>query len=246
MLRTHPHFTQPEEIDVIWKYFDLPSFLSLLENRKLFFSKIHSLEDGNEGKFSNNINPIFEWPETVFDSDFLLKDYSSRMLNNEERLRNDFIVNCWTMNKGESYALWKIYLKDSRYGFAIQTSVKNLIESVEEQGNDYYLTKIKYANDKYPICAKTPLEKITCKESFYQYENELRIVRIKDRKKPSENFDRYLSVDLNVLINKLYISPFTPSWFLNDIKSILKGKYDNYNLDGKLIISSISINDGEI
>jgi hypothetical protein len=53
MREPHPVFTERvEPAELIWRYFDFPKFVSLLNRRALYFSRADLLGDSLEGSFT--------------------------------------------------------------------------------------------------------------------------------------------------------------------------------------------------
>src|SRR5438445_8674895 len=48
----HPVFDIAEPNETIWRYFNFPKFVSLLQNRALYFSRANLLGDPLEGSFT--------------------------------------------------------------------------------------------------------------------------------------------------------------------------------------------------
>jgi hypothetical protein len=56
MYEEHPTFVLPENSDekTIWRYMDLPKFISLIHKKSLFFTKASKLYDPYEGTNFDN------------------------------------------------------------------------------------------------------------------------------------------------------------------------------------------------
>ncbi len=93
---------------------------------------------------------------------------------------------------------------------------------------DIYISKVKYTG----FIEKDPLNRfnvITTKNRFYEYEREMRLFIFNYA--PSEGgyetpydigIGRRVKVDLNELIEKIYISPFSGKWFHESFLELLK------------------------
>ena len=101
----HPEIQQPRDTAaVVWRYLEHWKFEKMLESRTLYFSGLCELEDAHEGSIpsadyeeiqTNAQNPE-HWSITRWRSLQLVR------------------VTCWTMQPGESDALWRIYAKGRR------------------------------------------------------------------------------------------------------------------------------------
>jgi hypothetical protein len=56
---------------------------------------------------------------------------------NTNPMKDLVLINCWSVNQYENYALWKIYLGGEKNGVAIKSTVSKLRKSVE-LGMDSY------------------------------------------------------------------------------------------------------------
>ena len=88
------------------------------------------------------------------------------------------LINCWSVNPHESYALWKIYLGGEANGVAIRSTVSNLRKAVEK-GNDsypeeFFIGKVQYKKHlNHDELSRLSI--ITTKKPFYDFEKELRL-----------------------------------------------------------------------
>jgi hypothetical protein len=116
--------------------------------------------------------------------------------------------------------MWNIYARS--YGVAVQTNYKNLKDSFQKTNKPVYIGKVIYydeSNEQIPM--NDPLAPFLHKRCLYQYEKEVRCCYIltddgqEDFK--WEEQDTYngvfIDVDLDVLIQRIYISPYAPNWF---------------------------------
>ncbi len=69
MYEEHPVFLSPADDQVIWRYMDLPKFVTLVEGRALYFSRADLLGDSHEGALPElnrqareaTMGPGFQW-----------------------------------------------------------------------------------------------------------------------------------------------------------------------------------------
>tara|TARA_R110002033_G_C3818167_1_gene232828 strand:- start:94 stop:849 length:756 start_codon:yes stop_codon:yes gene_type:complete len=222
----------PHGNTVIWRYVGLDKFLDLLMSQELFFTNAAKMSDKYEGLIPKR------------NQDYLLKSIKSEGLSREDaelerqiRLRQIHslkeltLLNCWTINQSESYALWKIYLGGSKSGIAIRTTVSKLTKAIKN-GNDSFNEDIFLSRVKYTDFIKEEPENrfnvITTKNKFYDYEKELRLFIFhyplsEGGIRPPYNVSigRRLKVDLNELIDEIYLSPFVGKWFDKTLIEIL-------------------------
>ena len=134
------------------------------------------------------------------------------------------------MNTIESYALWKIYLGSAGSGVGIRTSVSSLKKSLEKSEIEIQMGEVSYTNyleniNKYYI--------MTRKSLFYRYEEELRLFvdqvdgfelrKIGKRQTAAKNPNGLKDpIDINELIQEIYISPFMGKWFEEMLRKTLQ------------------------
>ena len=222
----------PHGNTVIWRYIGLDKFLDLLMSQELFFSNAARMSDQYEGLIPKR------------NQDYLLKSINSGVVTIEDaeierqkRIKHIHafkeltLLNCWTINQSESYALWKIYLGGSKSGVAIRTTVSKLTKAIKK-GNDAYKEDVFISKVKYTDFIKEEPENrfnvITTKNKFYDFEKELRLFIFHYPKSESGieppydiSIGRRLKVDLNELIDEIYLSPFVGKWFDKTIVDIL-------------------------
>ncbi len=224
---------RPHGNTVIWRYIGLDKFLDLLMTHELFFSNAGKMTDQYEGLIPKR------------NQDYLFKSIQSKDISKKEieiqkqkkwqdlhAFRDLTLLNCWTMSKSESYALWKIYLGGSKAGVAIRTTVSKLTKAIQK-GNDpvkenIFLSKVRYA-DFIKDAPEDRFNIITTKNKFYDFEKELRLfifhdpATIQDKIYPyNPSIGRRVKVNLNELIDTIYLSPFTGQWFDSTLTEVLR------------------------
>lgn len=215
MYQDQPGFEQIGDNEILWRYQDLPRYLDLLIRKQLFFTRIDQFEDPFEGKFSKS-------DKQALAESGLNRQQAKQQIDMYEYQSNNIAVtvNTWHQNNAENYAMWNIYAKN--YGIAVQTTYKKLKACFKSTDKPVYIGKVIYYNeetDRLPM--ENPLTPFIRKRCLYQYENEIRCCYVMSQKQESgftwEEQDTYngvfIPVDLNVLIERIYISPYAPKWF---------------------------------
>jgi len=244
----HHILEQPQDINgKVWRYMDLPKFISLLYTKSLFFSLPSSFNDPYEGKSS----------KTYIDQ--LKKEcknfvhYTLSTMN----FNNDTFINCWHYNNYESEAMWKVF-SNSKNSISIQSNYNNLINSIPEniEGSKIYIGLIKYID--YNVddqIINEPLDLYCYKRNAYEHEHEIRILFSKRQKMinipitqiedaiksgkitsndlPKQNYS--LEIKLENLIENIYVSPNSDNWFTDTVKSVV----NQYGLHFNVIRSEI-------
>jgi hypothetical protein len=207
--------------DKIWRYINFVKFVSMLESKSLYFLRSDNLLkiDPYEGYFH----------EMQFHDGY--KKYGEIYPKLKEEAREHhpkfLFVNCWHINPNQSDAMWKIYSKDDN-GIAIQSTIGRLKKSFADTSKEIRSGKIRYVDhEKEKLIYKDVFERFLSKPMGYSHENELRLClhEIVD----NEHHGLDIRNNLSILIEKIYVSPLSTSWFLDLVKHIYK-KY-GYDVD---------------
>ncbi len=230
MYEEHPAFESPENKDAkIWRYMDFAKFVSLLDKSALFFPRADKLEDPFEGVYSE-VN---------------IKSVSQKQREILIKLKEATAVNSWHMNDYESTAMWKIYLK-SNEGIAIQSTYNRLKNSFKDTDCFIYIGVVKYIDYKLDWIPEDNLfYPLIYKRKSFEYEHELRAValpKIRDGAGWSISLTRplseegiYATIDIDTLIEKIYLAPTCPDWLFELVKSIAS----KYRVNAEILHSSL-------
>lgn len=194
---------QPTNPDIkVWRYLDLPKFISLLDTQKLHFSRADLLSDPHEG--------------AIIAKKSICRERSLQ-------LKKSFFISSWHENAEESYAMWKLYA-ERQQGVAIQTSYTKLAAGIAEP--DIFIGQVKYQNK-----VAEPIQDVyACfmyKRVFFEYEHEVRLIKQVN----IEQYDNEIpegilvEVDLTKIIEKVYVNPYAADWYYAVIKSIIAKYY---------------------
>jgi hypothetical protein len=164
------------------------------------------------------------------------------------------LINPWHYNEYESAAMWNLYSHENA-GIAIQSTTRRLSESFRKNNEDIiWIGQVQYLDfSKDWMNRWTNLfEAFLTKRKSFEYENEIRAVTCLPSDNlnrellastategsniflsqnrtinPKELTDKgkYVSADLEVLVEKVYVAPYAESWFEEVVESLLS-KYD--------------------
>jgi len=238
----------PHGNTIVWRYMGLDKFIDLIVHERLFFTNAKNLTDQYEISIPEEIidNKLKSLQNKSYDDRNLYEEIAIYKHQNRS-MKELTLLNCWSINRNESYALWKIYLDGAKIGVAIKTTISNLKKSIENGNDPYpediYIGSVEYS-DKYSKPEYSRFDLITRKKSFYKFENELRLFiihfpRSEGGIEPPYNLGigRNINVDINYLIDNVYLSPFAGKWFEDSFrKAVVK---INPSVSNKLITSSI-------
>lgn len=223
----HESLLPVDETTQIWRYIDLPKLVSMLDSKSLFFSRIDRLGDPLEGRVTKaNADALSRSDDPMM---------TSQLYRAYEFMRLSFFANCWHMSEIESAGMWQAYT-GMHAGIAILTDVSKLIRSVSLDDRIIRISKTKYIDRRSDaIDLGNMFNLALTKGSYYSYENELRMFHwFLEGKGPEQQgeempeFGMNIRVDLDVLIEKIVVSPLAPQWFFDAVKSLCYA----YNLRG--------------
>jgi len=239
----HHVLQQPLDMNgKVWRYLDLPKFISLLHSKSLFFSLPSSFNDPYEGRSAKKY--VDELKEKYKDTSL----YKISLLN----LNISTFVNCWHYNNYESEAMWKVF-SDSKNSISIQSNYHKLINCIPEkiEGSKIYAGLIRYI-DYYSEdqIINEPLDLFCYKRKAYEHDHEIRLIfdkkqnfpnipiseineaiklgKITSNDLPKRNYS--IEINLENLIENIYVSPNSDKWFDEIVRSIIKQYGFYFNL----------------
>ena len=213
MYKNNPNISIPDPDTIVWKYLDLSKFLDLLMSQKLFMSRSDKFEDQYEGTFSE---PTFEEIKKIAEN-------NPEFLDVYKTQRKNVIISSWLINEYESFAMWQIFTQNSE-GLAIQSTIGRIQESLHLENQfeqhigevnyiDYKKEYIPFDDDFFPFLFK--------RKSF-QYEREVRIISNLSAHNLNINEGVKIDVNINKLIEKIYIHPKSENWYKNLVIQLVK------------------------
>lgn len=248
----HPCFTEPTNDSIkTWRYLTLPKFVDILQNRVLHFATADRLraDDKTEGATLTAASlEAIKQIQTLSQKNIALphptianftinqvaeSEFRFYQANENGRLK-EYHINCWHMNDHENFAMWKVYSEP--FGVCIQSTYKNLARSFADEeysffrNKNIYIGEVKYIDwDSDVIPGNNVFWPVMHKKREFAYENELRCI-IWEREKSVVR----PKVNLDTLIEKVYINPYTPTWF----HDVLSGLCEKYGVAAEKIIQS--------
>ena len=212
----HPDLPPIKLDEKIWHYFSLSKFLGLLRSSSLYLCRQDQFDDTFEGAMSKKDEAFFN-------------QISPGMTNN---MKGDtlgcFYSNCWTKSEVDEYVMWNTYasLKD---GVAIQTTTLNLISSLDSTDNRHvYVADVQYIDYESDYTFRRTGGKANMipprfsKRSYFAAEKELRVLYWDtDGKFDSTPIGLDFKVDLNTLIDSIFVSPNSYPWFRDVVEEVL-------------------------
>ena len=203
MYEEHPACTSPPPNAILWRYMDFMKYVSLLDRKALFFTRIDKLGDPFEGSISETtiaMRPVLNPGLPGKDYELLSKQLSWHIEDN----RKTTFVNCWHQNDIESDFMWKLYARE-REGIAIVSNFESLSGSFT-CGQSIYVGSIKYVDYNTEFIPERNLFSVCLhKRKSFEHEREVRaLTSFRDEELGEE---MYCDVDLSILIDKVVIAP---------------------------------------
>ena len=219
-----------EDDTELWKYMDLPKFLSLLSTGELWLARSNTLKDKREGSFSKEmkeeLNKIYESlkPEKEIGSNDSIKSASDY----EQYVKNNAYFTCWHKNIYDNMVMWEIYGK-SENSVAIKTNSSKLknafnLEDVMKFSLEVALDEVEYIDSNSLLSIQSSRQPFFVKRPHFSFEKEVRLY-IRSRAHHSNEdapFGYKIPVDLEVLIEGVYVHPDAEDWFFNAIVDLVK------------------------
>ena len=240
----------PDAKAVLWRYMDFAKYVWLVQNRALYFASAKLFDDPFEGArgiqenkpkwdayyydFFKKIiahppggSPSILPPEQIeIDAKRLLDDFE----NLTNYCRESYYINCWHENSHESEAMWKLYSKDISNAIAIQTTFENLYLALD-RNPDIDIGRVNYIDFNRSFSSSQ--NPFWFKRTSFAHEKEVRAIYVNhDERSIGMNFN----IDLDRLIERIYISPYSSKWIFTIIDDINK----RYGLDKPILNSDLN------
>ncbi|MGZ5244124.1 MAG: hypothetical protein ACXWW0_09505 [Bacteroidia bacterium] len=250
MYKEHPVFNDPDEgLVKIWRYFDFTKFVSLIQKKALFFSRADKFKDPFEGSWTHadaEKRQDLRVEELRKKNPIISDDDIAKALRNDsafyKNIKKTTLINSWHYNESESAAMWKLFLK-SNEGIAIQTTTSLFKESFKHFPQPVYIGKVNYIDyedDKFYYPFNDTYVAFLHKRRAFEHEREYRAILSLDPNfvwDEQENpFGQYIPIDVDVMIEKVFVSPGTPSWYTELIVSMC----EKYGLHKEVVPSGLN------
>lgn len=233
MFLHNPNIKLPEDDQtIVWKYLDLSKFLDLLLSQKLFMSRSDKFEDQYEGTFSE---PTYEEIKKIAEN-------NPRFLDYYKSHREKIVISSWHINEYESFAMWQIFTKNNE-GLAIQSTLGRLKKALApEKKIEQFIGEVNYIDyKKEHIPFEDTFFPFLFKRKSFQYEREVRIISDVTENEIIVNDGLKINVDINNLIEKIYIHPKSENWYKNLVFQLMEQLGFKFNIEKSDLESDILI-----
>jgi hypothetical protein len=219
-------FDVPDEHTTIWRYMDFTKFVSLLDKKALYFTRSDKFDDKFEGAIPKLTIKARE-AEVLGLETHLAEETLKVMSQGSRKVREWIFVNCWHINTIESAAMWEQYGQKNK-GIAIRSTFARLRDSLSSSNHIMHIGMMNYIDyTKDMIPDGNAFHALFCKRRSFEHEHELRAVFLKPSVTNDSPSGLDISCELNILIDKIFVSPESPNWYRQLVNSILQ----KYGLD---------------
>jgi hypothetical protein len=167
-------------------------------------SRSDKFEDQYEGTFS----------EPTYEEIKKLSENNPEFLDYYKSHREKVVVSSWHINEYESFAMWQIFTQNNE-GLAIQSTIGRLQKALKPEINySQFIGEVNYIDYKKEyIPFDDMFFPFMFKRKSFQYEREVRIISDLSESNIKINDGLKIDVDINQLIEKIYIHPKSENWY---------------------------------
>lgn len=216
--------------EVLWRYMDLPKYLSLLSSTSIWLARSDTFKDKREGIFHPAMkkdlekfyNQMSQSPD--FHEDLPIKNVSEF----QEYLSCNTYISCWHKSLKENMVMWEIY-GETENSVAIKTTALKLkdsfcVDTVYKEALEVALDEVSYMNSENLASEKNYRQPFFLKREHFAFEKEVRLY-FRSRISHSVSDAPYgykIQVDLDKLIDEIYVHPDADDWFFEAVKDLTK------------------------
>jgi hypothetical protein len=207
---------QPPDIEIpVWRFLSLAKFLDLLETGTLHFARMDQFDDPYEGQpFGCYLNKI------RYRTDLLATLAAMR-----RRSRATFYVNSWYLADHEPAWAWKQFLGGDLV-VAVCSKYLDLMAAIESSQERCFLGLVQYAE---PAEGRglNAFDFAMAKRPNFDHEKEVRALLWREAGLPIDEVERdnptgiKVSVDLNLLLDSVIVSPTAPPWLRKTLEAVM-------------------------
>lgn len=226
---------KPDDDTPIWRYMGLGKFASLIQTSQLWFSHTSKFDDPYEGRYSKQAAE--EVIRERWGGEFSEEDTEYFM----ERDADDY-ASCWNIKHNQSVALWKLYIEGNN-GVAIKSTVGELRRAVDRLSDQQIEHRMEFGKVNYHITGDEPMgyyAPVFTKREIFEFESEYRAVLTVfqsledveiDGVKIKPNVGIGMKIDLDTLINEIYISPGASGYLREVVECLLKDHEQEFPIE---------------
>jgi len=241
-------YTRPDDQASVWRFMDLAKLVSIIATETLHFVRLDEFQDPYEGipPLGNRISEfdLLDLPEEQRAK--IVADTNRNTRNLAEKARQIIFVNCWSVNEHESAAMWKLYVSGSE-GVAIRSNCGRLKNAFSKSLQEIDIAEVKYIDYQVAKVRSAPMDMLALsmhKRKSFEHERELRVVHwdrteavdiICGERRTNSKKLIPIQVDRDALIEGIFVSPTSPTWFKEVVESVLS----KYGVNKQVLRSSL-------
>ena len=226
----------------IRRYMPFHYFEYLIQEEKLWFSRIDKMNDSHEGATSElNIflrreqyqEQFAKIPEAL-GKDVSEENFLSAVSQERYNSRKSFFANCWQMDDYDDFSMWRSYIGEDKDGVAVESSFIDLKRSfTKAYETPIACGEVIYKNFDDNIVDDSSLYKLYLQKRMqFKSEKEIRALLwlppYQNGKLNYEKFERVLGVEvpvnLKILIHRVIISPFVHETLFDRVQVLTRAK----------------------
>lgn len=226
----HMSMYKVEDETILWKYMLFSKLVKLLSGN-LYMNRIDQFED------------VFEWHFPAKTKKALEESPYEALLRMERLGRQILYVSCFHAAEYETAFMWHQYSQQD--GVAIQITEERVKKAFINTKEKIYLSKVKYLDYATDYIDPTQLFNLAIhKRKSFEFEQEVRCICMKMPSEMKSTDNLYdiktpkgikIPVDLNLLIDKIYLFPYAPKYLEDNVKVLI----DKFNLHEEIISSDL-------
>ena len=249
----------------LWRYMSFAKFVALLHDKQLVLSPLHMFEDPYEGAGGKACNleklgdAIIDTFHSLDSSKDGIEELEARNIGIDKqkevarlwlKVGDDYghvnsmytFVNCWHENETESEAMWKLYTAHQPEGVAIQTTYGALRKAIDQP--EIQIGRITYEN--FDVAFMPGDSYGWYKRKSFEHEREVRVMiepddpehlkQIEDAYKKKHQVRISLDVDIEALVENVFVSPYAKDWF----KELVEKEMKACGLDKPVVYSKMN------
>jgi hypothetical protein len=221
--------------------------VDLLDRKALFLARVDRMRDPYEAALTrptaNAYREYFSQAEVMT----TVEDVTRIQLQNLQAMRTQACISCWHGNTHESAAMWSLYSKSDEC-IAIRSTCSRMSATLAHVPEIVHIAQVSYINYDTQLFADGELrfsafDAVTHKRLSFAHEAEVRLILWthdfrnqklaygRQLRYPAEaslaySRDGYeLKLDLEQLIEAVYVSPTSSAWFHDLVARVLR-RYD--------------------
>jgi hypothetical protein len=152
------------------------------------------------------------------------------------------VISSWHINEYESFAMWQIFTQKSE-GLAIQSTLGRIQEALKlDTTYNQHIGEVNYIDYKKEyIPFDNAFFPFLFKRKSFQYEREIRIISDVTEFELKIDNGLKIDVDINQLIEKIYIHPKSENWYKNLVIELVQRLGFDFTIEKSDLESDILI-----